>query len=72
MTKSVPLTIGDGAARPAIADLAQIDRAPPSDYVRRLTNTPSVIEAVRKLRNHEIDHLDLRITEPHKEGHSHG
>ena len=35
-------------------------------------NTPHVIEAVRKLRSHEIDHLDLRITEPHKEGHSHG
>ena len=35
-------------------------------------NTPRVIEAVRKLRNHKIDHLDLRITEPHKEGHSHG
>ena len=35
-------------------------------------NTPSVIEAVRKLRNREIDHLDLRITQPHKEGHSHG
>jgi hypothetical protein len=31
-----------------------------------------VIEAVRKLRNHEIERLDLRITEPHKEGHSHG
>jgi hypothetical protein len=36
------------------------------------SNTPSVIEAVRKLRNHELDHLDLRITEAHKEGHSHG
>jgi DNA invertase Pin-like site-specific DNA recombinase len=35
-------------------------------------NSPGVIEAVRKLRNHEIDHLDLRINEPHKEGHSHG
>ena len=35
-------------------------------------NTPLVIEAVRKLRSHEIDHLDLRITEPHQEGHSHG
>jgi hypothetical protein len=35
-------------------------------------NKPDVIEAVRKLRNHEIDHLDLRINEPHKKGHSHG
>jgi DNA invertase Pin-like site-specific DNA recombinase len=32
-------------------------------------NTPSVIEAVRKLRNHEIDRVDLRINQPHKEGH---
>ena len=35
-------------------------------------NTPHVIEAVRKLRSHEIDSLDLRITAPKKEGHSHG
>ncbi|MBX9927155.1 MAG: recombinase family protein [Hyphomicrobiaceae bacterium] len=35
-------------------------------------NTSRVIEAVRKLRSHEIDQLDLRITEPHKKGHSHG
>ena len=35
-------------------------------------NTPSAIEAVRKLRNHELAQLDLRINEPHKEGHSHG
>ena len=32
-------------------------------------NKPSVIEAVRKLRNHEVDHIDLRINHPHKEGH---
>jgi len=31
-----------------------------------------VIEAVRKLRNHEIERLDLRIIEPHNEGYSHG
>ena len=35
-------------------------------------NTPRVIEAVRKRRSHDIDLLDLRITEPHKKGHSHG
>jgi DNA invertase Pin-like site-specific DNA recombinase len=35
-------------------------------------NTPSAIEAVRKLRNHELAQLDLRINEPHKQGHSHG
>ena len=47
-----------------------IDRHPSGAHL--FTNTPSVIEAVRKLRSHEIDHLDLRITEPHQEGHSHG
>ena len=36
------------------------------------TNAPDVIEAVRRLRNHEINHLDLRINEPHPKGHSHG
>lgn len=36
------------------------------------SNTPSVIEAVRKLRNHELESLDLRIIEPRKEGYSHG
>jgi Recombinase zinc beta ribbon domain len=48
----------------------QIDRHPSGAHL--FSNTPSVIKAVRKLRNHEIDHLDLRIIEPHKEGHSHG
>jgi hypothetical protein len=47
-----------------------IDRHPSGAHL--FSNTPSVIEAVRKLRNHELDHLDRRITEPHKEGHSHG
>ena len=47
-----------------------IDRHPSGAHL--FSNTPSVIEAVRKLRNHELDNLDLRITEPHKEGHSHG
>ena len=46
------------------------DRNPSGAHL--FTNTPSAIEAVRKLRNHEIDQLDLRITEPHKEGHPHG
>ena len=47
-----------------------IDRHPSGAHL--FANTPPVIEAVRKLRNHEIERLDLRITEPHKEGHSHG
>jgi DNA invertase Pin-like site-specific DNA recombinase len=47
-----------------------IDRHPSGAHL--FANTPSVTEAVRKLRNHEIERLDLRITEPHNEGHSHG
>jgi DNA invertase Pin-like site-specific DNA recombinase len=47
-----------------------IDRHPSGAHL--FANTPSVIEAVRNLRNHEIERLDLRITEPHNEGHSHG
>ena len=47
-----------------------IDRHPSGAHL--FSNTPTVIKAVRKLRNHELDHLDLRITEPHREGHSHG
>jgi ClpP class serine protease len=35
-------------------------------------NTSAVIEAVRKLRNHKVDQLDLRIITPHRKGHSHG
>ena len=35
-------------------------------------NTPAVLEAVRNLRNHSISQLDLRICQPHQEGHQHG
>jgi hypothetical protein len=44
-----------------------IDRQPSGAHL--FANTPSVIEAVRKLRNHDVDHLDLRITQPDQEGH---
>ena len=47
-----------------------IDRHPSGAHL--FSNTPNVIEAVRKLRSHELDNLDLRIIEPHQEGHSHG
>lgn len=47
-----------------------IDRHPSGAHL--FANTPPVIEAVRKLCNHEIERLDLRIIEPHNEGHSHG
>ena len=48
----------------------QIDRQPSGAHL--FPNTPSAIDAVRKLRNHELDQLDFRINEPRKEGHSHG
>jgi DNA invertase Pin-like site-specific DNA recombinase len=35
-------------------------------------NTSAVIAAVSKLRNHQLDRLDLRINALHKKGHSHG
>jgi hypothetical protein len=44
-----------------------IDRQPSGAHL--FANTPNVIEAVRKLRNHDVDHLDLRITQPDQEGH---
>jgi transposase len=34
-------------------------------------NTPTVIEAVGKLQNHELEDLDLRIGQPEQEGHQH-
>jgi hypothetical protein len=29
------------------------------------------MDAIRDLRNHTISHLDLRISQPHQEGHQH-
>jgi DNA invertase Pin-like site-specific DNA recombinase len=46
-----------------------MDRQPNGAYLFR--NTPSVIDAVRNLRNHSVDHIDLRICQPHQEGHQH-
>jgi hypothetical protein len=46
-----------------------MDRQPNGAYLFR--NTPFVIDAVRNLRNHSVDHLDLRICQPHQEGHQH-
>ena len=46
-----------------------IDRQPTGAYLFR--DTPFVIEAVRSLRSHGIRHLDLRISQPHQEGHQH-
>ena len=45
------------------------DRQPSGAYLFR--NTPCVMEAIQKLRNHNISHLDLRICQPHEEGYLH-
>jgi hypothetical protein len=34
-------------------------------------NSPAVVNAVRDLRNRTIHQLDLRIIQPHQEGHQH-
>lgn len=47
-----------------------MDRQPNGAYL--FQNTPDVINAVRELRNHVASHLDLRICQPHQEGHQHG
>ena len=46
-----------------------IDRQPTGAYL--FQDTPSVLDAVRNLRSHDINHLDLRICQPHQEGHQH-
>ncbi len=46
-----------------------IDRQPTGAYLFR--NSPTVINAVRDLRNHTISYLDLRIIQPHQEGYQH-
>jgi DNA invertase Pin-like site-specific DNA recombinase len=46
-----------------------IDRQPTGAYLFR--DAPEVLDAVRDLRNHSISHLDLRINQPHQEGHQH-
>ncbi len=47
-----------------------IDRQPNGAHL--FANTSDVLEAVRKLRDHNIDRLDLRINQPHQEGYQHG
>ena len=46
-----------------------IDRQPTGAYL--FQDTTAVLDAVRNLRNHTINRLDLRICQPHKEGHQH-
>ena len=47
-----------------------VDRQPSGAYL--FQDSPAVFDAVRSLRNHAIHHLDLRISQPHQEGHQHG
>ena len=47
-----------------------IDQQPSGAYL--FQDTPAVLDAVRSLRNHTIDHLDLRICQPYQQGHQHG
>lgn len=47
-----------------------VDRAPSGAYL--FQNSPDLLDAVRDLRNHTISRLDLRICQPHQEGHQHG
>jgi hypothetical protein len=46
-----------------------VDRHPSGAYF--FNDTAPVLDAVQRLRNHEIDHLDLRICQPHEKGHQH-
>jgi DNA invertase Pin-like site-specific DNA recombinase len=47
-----------------------IDQQPTGAYLFR--DIQAVLDGVRNLRNHTISRLDLRICQPHKEGHQHG
>jgi hypothetical protein len=47
-----------------------IDRQPTGAHL--FPDTPCALDAVRSLRDHTISCLDLRISQPHKEGHQHG
>ena len=47
-----------------------VNRQPSGAYV--FQDAPDVLDAIRNLRNHTINRLDLRICQPHQEGHQHG
>ena len=47
-----------------------VNRQPSGAYV--FQDAPAVLDAIRNLRNHTINRLDLRICQPHQEGHQHG
>jgi DNA invertase Pin-like site-specific DNA recombinase len=46
-----------------------IDQQPAGGYL--FQDIPIVLETVRNLRKHAVDRVDLRICQPHQEGHQH-
>ena len=46
-----------------------VDRQPSGAYL--FNGAAAVLDSVQSLRNHKIDRLDLRICQPHQEGHQH-
>lgn len=46
-----------------------VDQQPSGAYLFHDTN--AVFDAVRSLRKHTVSHVDLRICQPHQEGHQH-
>ena len=46
-----------------------IDQQPTGAYL--FEDTTRVLDAVRSLRNHAVDRVDLRMCQPHQEGHQH-
>ena len=47
-----------------------VNRQPSGAYL--FQDAPAVLDAIRNLRNNTINRLDLRICQPHQEGHQHG
>jgi DNA invertase Pin-like site-specific DNA recombinase len=47
-----------------------VDRLPSGAYF--FQDAPDVLDGIQCLRNHSINCLDLRICQPHQEGHQHG
>jgi DNA invertase Pin-like site-specific DNA recombinase len=47
-----------------------VDRQPNGAHL--FQDTPVVLEAIRSLRSHTVNRIDLRICQPHQEGHQHG
>jgi len=47
-----------------------LDQQPTGAYL--FQDAPAILDAIRNLRNQTISQLDLRICQPHQEGHQHG